>query len=176
MNLSFRVLATVGILSVAALGCQKNEAAGPAGKSQKSELRAAKSAEVKTAGVSARKSNPTPVRDAGAEQGESRSGGRVSSLTAADNGRDIALRPGQTISLALESNHANGFDWAIVSPTSSVLAPVGKPAYAVRSGRGTETWHFRAGRPGRQTIRLEYRREWTQNMPERTFRFTATVK
>ncbi len=73
--------------------------------------------------------------------------------------------------------HSNGFAWAVTSPTAGVMVPEGKGMYAVKSGsHGSETWRFRATKPGRQTVRLEYRREWTQNMPERTFRFTATVK
>jgi predicted secreted protein len=98
-------------------------------------------------------------------------------LTAADDGREISLRQGQTVNVVLDSNHSKGFAWAMTSPTAGVLVPEGKGLYAVKSGgRGAETWRFLAMKPGRQTVRLEYRTEWTRNMPERTFRFTASVK
>ena len=41
---------------------------------------------------------------------------------------------------------------------------------------GSETWRFRAVKPGRETVRLEYRRAWEPaSPPERTFTFTAEV-
>ena len=104
-------------------------------------------------------------------------GGKAGVLTAADDGREISLHQGQTVNVVLDSNHANGFAWAVTSPTAGVMVSEEKGMYAVKSGgRGTETWRFLAMKPGRQTVRLEYRTEWTRNMPERTFRFTAIVK
>jgi predicted secreted protein len=59
----------------------------------------------------------------------------------------------------------------------------GKPVYALKSGKlapeespGTETWHFRAAKPGEQTVRLEYQRGMGQSVAERRFGFTATVR
>jgi predicted secreted protein len=66
--------------------------------------------------------------------------------------------------------------WVWANPGATVMMREGPPVYASKQGAGTETWRFRASRPGYQTVRLEYRRKWAQSMPERTFRFTATVR
>jgi predicted secreted protein len=164
----YGVLAALGIVMLAA-GCQQKQ---PASQSEKTGSETPSSAEVRKAGVgrlggaTEKKAETTPRPSVGSL-----------TLTAEDDGREIQVRQGQVVTVMLESNRANGFAWAVVSPASTVLVSDAKPAYASkRSGGGTETWRFRAAKPGRQTIRLEYRREWTQNMPERTFRFTAEVR
>ena len=106
-----------------------------------------------------------------------RSGSRVSTLTAADDGRDLDLRLGQTLSVVLSASRSTGLTWVLVDPGGTVIVREGAPVYvAKQGGAGTETWHFRAARPGHQTVRLEYRRKWAQSVPERTFRFAATVR
>ena len=43
--------------------------------------------------------------------------------------------------------------------------------------RKAQTWRFRAVKPGRETVHLEYRRPWDDKTPpERTFTFTAEVQ
>ncbi|HLQ67322.1 MAG TPA: protease inhibitor I42 family protein [Candidatus Limnocylindrales bacterium] len=196
MKLWLRVLTAAGIFIVAFAGCQQGKQ-GASAKPPEAEIRAAdakstksatsdKSHKVrakavtatatkersKTASKTASKESSKSAHDA-EESRESHAG----TMKPADDGREITMRPGQTETVVLESNHANGFAWALVSPEAGVLVPEGKGMYAVKSGgHGTETWRFRAARPGRQTVRLEYRTEWTKNTPERTFRFTATVK
>jgi len=165
----------VGVFLVVVSGCQQGKQANA--DAAKPEIRAA---EVKTADAPKTKSSAKTATATASksvvDEGVSR-GGKVVALTAADDGREISLRPGQTVSVALASNHSTGFAWAVTSPTAGVIVPEGKGSFAVKSGgRGTETWRFLAMKPGRQTVRLDYRREWTQNMPERTFRFTAIVK
>jgi predicted secreted protein len=168
MHRMCRVLAALAIVIPAAAGCQQKQPA----QSEKSGTETSSKPEVRKAGVgrlggaTEKKAETTPRPSVGSL-----------TLTAEDDGREIQVRQGQVVTVMLESNRANGFAWAVVSPASTVLVSDAKPAYASkRSGGGTETWRFRAAKPGRQTIRLEYRREWTQNMPERTFRFTAEVR
>ncbi|MGE5145930.1 MAG: protease inhibitor I42 family protein, partial [Candidatus Eiseniibacteriota bacterium] len=68
--------------------------------------------------------------------------------------------------------------------TAEIVQPVGTPRFdrdvqeAIRVGSGgMETWRFRAVKPGRETVRLEYRRPWDhETPPERTFTFTAEVQ
>ena len=96
-------------------------------------------------------------------------------LTEADNGMEFDFHQGQTVTLVLDSNHTNGLSWGM-NGSGDVLVPQGTAAYAARAGGGTETWHFRAAKPGHQTIKMEYRRKWAQSVPERTFRFAANVK
>ena len=174
MNL--RVLAAIGVLMMlAAAGCQKspetrNTSASPA------KLNATPDTPANTAGVSATKSKAAPTANPADESSGARPGKSVSTLTAADDSKEINLRQGQVITVVLDANRAKGFKWVIASPAGNVIQPQGDAAYAVKAGHGAETWRFRAVKPGRQTVRLEYRREWTQNMPERTFRFTAMVQ
>jgi predicted secreted protein len=167
-------IVVLGLLAVFS-GCQQSKQANAS--DPKAEIRAA---EVKVADTPSTRSHPktatATASKSAAEEGVSR-GGKAGTLTAADDGREISLRPGQTVNVVLASNHSTGFEWAVTSPTAGVIVPEGKGLFAVKSGsRGTETWRFLAMKPGRQTVRLDYRREWTQNMPERTFRFTAIVK
>jgi predicted secreted protein len=198
MKLWLRVLTAAGIFIVAFAGCQQGKQ-GASAKPPEAEIRAAdaksdksdnaRSKTVtatttkkrsKTSSKAASKERSKAVSKAASKSAHDAEESREShagTMKAADDGREITMRAGQTETVVLESNHANGFAWALVSPESGVLVPEGKGMYAVKSGgHGTETWRFRAAKPGRQTVRLEYRTEWTKNTPERTFRFTATVK
>jgi predicted secreted protein len=167
MRRTFRVLAALGISMIAVAGCQQKQPA----RSERDQA-APRSAEVRKAGVG----NVGGTR-AKATAGEPRAAGGGLTLTQEDDSREIQVRQGQTITVVLDSHRANGFAWVMVSPSMPVLWSDAKPVYAAkRSGGGTETWRFRAAKTGRQTVRLEYRREWTQNVPERTFRFTAEVR
>jgi predicted secreted protein len=99
-------------------------------------------------------------------------------LTEIDNEREFHFRPGQVITVVLDSNRASGLTWNLVEPSGSVIVRDGNPVYAAKSGKaegGTETWHFRASKPGHQLVRMEYRRKWASSVPERTFRFTGNV-
>jgi predicted secreted protein len=166
------VLAALGIGFLVAAGCQQKQAA-------KSES-GAPPPEVRTAGVGSEagtsksksssgshtksESNPPPAR-----------GGSLT-LTDVDNGKELNVHAGQTITVILDSGHANGMEWNMVSPQTPVLWTDAKPVYAAKgSGTGTETWRFRAAKTGRQDVRLEYGRA-NQSVPERNFRFTVEVE
>jgi inhibitor of cysteine peptidase len=180
MNLSFRVCVAVGILILAAAGCQQGKQPGATGKAEsKGEAgRGAGSkagkAHTKAQGAAAHGTSTAEARDGGA--GSSRTSGR---LTAADDGSSYDLRQGQVVTVVLESNRSSGLKWILVEPSGTVIVPAASPVFVARAaksgGGGTETWRFRAAKPGKQTVRLEYRRQW-QQVPERTFRFSVTVR
>ncbi|HSW11381.1 MAG TPA: protease inhibitor I42 family protein [Solimonas sp.] len=94
-------------------------------------------------------------------------------LDASDNGKTIELSPGQALNLSLVSNHTTGYRWIWASPVNPVLAKVGEPTYtASASARdgvvgagGTETWTFQATKEGETTLRMEYRRPWSMQVP-----------
>jgi len=197
MSLSFRVLATVGVLTLVTVGCGQAKQPGATAKRGSGKAAAADSkagsskagsskagsskgakAHGKTGDASARATGASARKgEKGAAAESARSGSRVSTLTAADDGRDLDLRLGQTLSVVLNASRSTGLTWVLVDPNGTVIVREGAPVYvAKRGGAGSETWHFRAARPGHQTVRLEYRRKWTQSVPERTFRFTATVR
>ena len=104
---------------------------------------------------------------------------KAGTLTASDNEKDFDFRQGQIITVALDSNKASGLSWSLVEPAGSIIVADGSPMYSVRAGKnagGSETWHFRAAKPGLQTVKMEYRRKWAQSVPERSFRFTGQVR
>jgi predicted secreted protein len=109
----------------------------------------------------------------------------TTSLTERDDGRTVTLRSGQEFEAVLATTPKTGLSWVWPGgETSTVVAPVGKPEFdrdiddAIRTGAtGNETWRFRAVKPGRESVRLEYRRPWDQTTPpERVFTFTAEVQ
>lgn len=90
------------------------------------------------------------------------------SLTAADADHPLVLAVGQRATLALRTNPTTGFQWTLTDSAGGTLARDVAPVYVidpepgggpVAPGRGgTETWTFRALRPGTGTLRLDYRR------------------
>jgi len=101
----------------------------------------------------------------------------------ADNGRSFDVRQGEVIVVRLDSNHSSGFSWALGEDIGAVVKQDGKSVYArntSKSGKilsgGNETWRFRTVGSGRETVKLEYRRSWERNFPDRTFRFSLTVR
>jgi inhibitor of cysteine peptidase len=168
MNTQFRVLAAMGILIVAATACGKGKSPEATGAvAGKSEAMASSSRHAK---VHAKTGSAAPKTAAAPA-------GRVSNLTMADDGGSFTLVQGQVLSVILAANHSAGSSWNQVEPSQSVIEADGKPVYVMKTAKaGTETWHFRAERPGRQTVRLEYGRPWARHVPERTFRFTVTVR
>ncbi len=192
MNTSFRVLAAVGILVLAMSGCGKGKDSASAsgmhkGDVSKSGQKEMRSAKAEKTGKSAKNKAESEARSAEKKHEKSKATTTSTShttyhsgtLTAEDNGKEIDLRQGQVITVVLESNKASGLSWALVEPTGSVVVMQGSPAYAVKSakrgGGGTETWHFRAAKPGHQTVKMEYRRKWASSVPERTFRLDVNV-
>jgi predicted secreted protein len=165
------VLAALGIGVLVAAGCQQKQAA-------KSES-GAPPPEVRTAGVGSEAGTSKSKSSSGSHtKSESNPPARGGSLTLTDvdNGKELNVHAGQTITVILDSGHANGMEWNMVSPQTPVLWTDAKPVYAAKgSGTGTETWRFRAAKAGRQDVRLEYGRA-NQSVPERNFRFTVEVE
>jgi inhibitor of cysteine peptidase len=106
-------------------------------------------------------------------------------LTERDNGSTVTVKPGTEFEAVVATNPSTGYTWVWPGgeAANKVVEPVGTPRFdrdaeeAIRVGSGgNETWRFRAVRPGRETVRLEYRRAWdSATPPERTFTFTAEV-
>lgn len=194
MKFSLRVLAGVGVLALALCGCQKGNQQARVGSPDMSEAAKAdlksghsvtKSSKTKSQGTAEKREAKTPApheahKAAAKEKNEHLAMRRVGAgtLTADDNGMDFDFRTGQLITVVLDSNHSSGLGWVLVEPAGSVIVRDGNPGYAVRAGKnagGSETWRFRAAKPGHQTVRMEYRRKWASSVPEKTFRFTGNV-
>lgn len=165
------VLAALGIGMLVVAGCQQKQAAKSENEGSTSEVRAAGvgggagTSKSSSSGSHAKsESTPPPARGGGL------------TLTDVDNGKELHVHAGQTITVILDSGHSNGMEWNMVSPQTPVLWTDAKPVYAAKgSGTGTETWRFRAAKAGRQDVRLEYGRA-QQSVPERNYRFTVEVE
>ena len=182
MKSSLRGLATVGLLILLA-GCQQGKQPGGRQGAAPNEA-PGRQAGSKTGGSSSRSGEAVAAPGAaGMAVRGSQSPGKISTLTAADDGRSFELKQGQVVTVVLDSNRSNGFSWAMAAPAGTVVVRDGAPVYTTKAGKrgqagasGTETWRFRAVQSGRQTVRLEYARPWSRNVPEGTFRFTVTVR
>ena len=188
---SLRVYAVIVVMIFAAVGCQKKgtqssaegEARSSAALSNADSTGSTGSETQAEAGKSpseARKSSAASTADA--SRGGSQVHAKGSTLTELDDGAVVDLRVGQLLTVVLDSNHDAGLNWTMAKPTAAVIVSEGKPVYAskpaksVTDATGTETWHFRAAKPGEQTVRLEYQRGMGQSVAERRFGFTATVR
>ena len=107
-----------------------------------------------------------------------RSGGLT--LRAGDDGQEIELRKGQTMSVSLEGNPTTGYTWAPVELDGQILRQIGKPAFRPDSetlgASGAQILRFRAVGQGRTTLRLVYHRPWEEAEPERTFSVEVVVR
>jgi len=106
-------------------------------------------------------------------------------LTESDNGGTVTVKPGTEFEAVVPTNPSTGYAWVWPDGGSAqIVQPVGTPRFdrdaeeAIRIGSGgMETWRFRAVKPGRETVTLEYKRPWDHTTPpERTFTFTAEVQ
>jgi inhibitor of cysteine peptidase len=106
-----------------------------------------------------------------------------SSLTDADNGKQIAVRPGEMLSLTLESNPTTGYSWQVLEIDSAVLAQEGDPEYKQSSvaeglvgAGGTETFRFKTAGSEETTLSLGYMRPWESVQPVETFTTQVEVE
>jgi predicted secreted protein len=191
MSLRFRVFAVVGVLALALCGCQKGNTNASSGTPDMSEAAKTDSkgdnSSTKSGGTAeksgAKRATHTNAKHEAAEGGKKAShepaAMKSGTLTEADNEMEFNFRQGQIITVVLDSNKASGLSWNLIEPSGSVIVRDGSPVYAAARGKngvGTETWRFRATKPGQQLVRMEYRRKWAESVPERTFRFTGMVK
>ncbi|WP_306362655.1 protease inhibitor I42 family protein [Nocardia sp. CC227C] len=97
------------------------------------------------------------------------------------NGTELDLLTGQRLLVRLPSNPSTGASWAMVRLDQDILLQDGEPDYRADPGPampgkgGTETWAFRAERPGTATLELVYARSW-EEPSDTDQRFTLTVR
>jgi inhibitor of cysteine peptidase len=98
-----------------------------------------------------------------------------------DNGREITLQKGQTLTIKLEANPTTGYSWEFVGSEEAVLRQVGEPEFEADSdllgAPGTQTLRFEAVEAGQTELRLVYRRPWETDVePVETFTVQVTVQ
>lgn len=102
-------------------------------------------------------------------------------LTAADDGRDLAVEIGAEIALALEENRTTGFLWQLAGPLPDGLVWKGDRFYHDAGpglGRGgRRSFRFLAVAPGSGDIAFQLRRPWEIGLaPQARFRVGVTVR
>jgi inhibitor of cysteine peptidase len=106
----------------------------------------------------------------------SQPGGRpgVVIVTAADNGKQVSLRVGNTLIVRLESNPSTGYGWAPTGTVPDCLTQQGEGSFESGStgavgAPGTQSLMFFAAQPGSGTLSLAYARPWENTQPANTF-------
>jgi inhibitor of cysteine peptidase len=102
-------------------------------------------------------------------------------LEADDNGNEITLNKGQTLTIKLEANPTTGYTWEMVETEGAILRQVGDPEFEADSdllgAAGTQTLSFEATEAGHMELRLVYHRPWETDVdPLETFSVQVLVK
>lgn len=104
-------------------------------------------------------------------------------ITASDNGSEIRLRTGETLTVRLDSNPTTGYSWQVMEIDNTVLGQEGDPEYKADPGSGglagaggEETTRFKALGAGKTTLTLGYMRPWEDLPPIETFRIQVVVE
>ncbi len=105
----------------------------------------------------------------------------VLALEAEDNGREITLQKGQTLTIKLEGNPTTGYSWEVVESEGAILQQVGEPEFEAESdllgAPGTQTLRFEAVETGQMEFKLVYQRPWETDVePLETFTVHVTVQ
>ena len=91
-------------------------------------------------------------------------------LTEADNGRRVALRVGDTITIRLSENASTGYRWSVAGVDRthvSVDGPHAERTSEAIGGAATSVWTVRATQPGTTRVELQKSRSWEQSAIER---------
>jgi len=102
-------------------------------------------------------------------------------LEADDNGNEITLNKGQTLTIKLEANPTTGYTWEVVESEGAILRQVGETEYEAESdligAGGVQTLRFEAVQAGQMELRLVYHRPWETDVePLEIFSVQVTVK
>ena len=103
------------------------------------------------------------------------------SLGAADNGRTIEMKTGETLKVSLEGNPTTGYNWYSSSSNPQVLSQVGDSSFAASSNAmgacGMISLTFQALTAGETSLQLQYKRIWEAGIaPLSTYNLSIIVK
>jgi inhibitor of cysteine peptidase len=105
------------------------------------------------------------------------------SLTDADNSKQITVKSGDVVTVTLESNPTTGYSWQVIEIDNAVLLQDGDPEYkqapsseGLVGAGGTETFRFKAVGIGETTLGLGYMRPWESVPPIQTFTIQVIVQ
>lgn len=91
-------------------------------------------------------------------------------VKAADSGRIVNLKPGDTFEVRLEANPSTGYGWTVSPEKNNIVRQ--KSMKFVRGGAGdvpgaggTNVWTFEAVKAGNQKLTFNYQRPWEKSVP-----------
>jgi inhibitor of cysteine peptidase len=98
-----------------------------------------------------------------------------------DNGRQVELKPGQTLAVTLESNASTGYTWEVIELDENIFRQIGEPEFRMKGNRPGDpnemTIRFRAVNAGQTTLKLLYHRRWeAEEVPQETFSIDVRVQ
>jgi inhibitor of cysteine peptidase len=99
-------------------------------------------------------------------------------LTAADSGKEVSVKVGETIEIDLAENPTAGYRWRLDASPAAILQNVSDSFQAGnRPGEeGMHRWNLRAAGTGDGKISGQYQRSWaTDDPPTRTLSIRVRV-
>ena len=101
-------------------------------------------------------------------------------LGAKDEGSQIELQKGQTLTVNLEGNPTTGYTWEFVESEGAIVRQVGEAEFKADSdlvgAGGVQTLRFEAVSEGQMELTLVYHRPWETDVePLETFTVQVTV-
>ena len=110
-------------------------------------------------------------------------GAKGTQITDADNGKQIAVKSGDLVTLTLVSNPTTGYSWQVMEIDNAILVQDGEPEYKQSAGSeglvgagGTETFRFKVVGSGETALNLGYMRPWESVQPAETFKVQVVVQ
>jgi inhibitor of cysteine peptidase len=102
-------------------------------------------------------------------------------LGAKDEGRQIELQTGETLTINLEGNPTTGYTWELVESKGAIMRQIGEAEFKADSdlvgAGGMQTLRFEAVTEGQMELTLVYHRPWETGVePLETFTVQVTVK
>lgn len=105
-------------------------------------------------------------------------------VTSADSGKTNTVKVGQVIVVSLDGNITTGYAWDMAGIKGDSVAQEGKVEYLQKAhpegmvgGGGMFQAKFKAKKPGKTIVKLEYARSWEKDQkPARTFEITISVE
>jgi len=105
-------------------------------------------------------------------------------VTAVDKGKTLTVKVGQEIIVSLKGNPTTGYSWSLAGIDGQAVALDGEVKYkedrhpaGMVGVPGMFHAKFKTLKPGKSTVRLEYRRPWEKDVkPVETFEVTVSVE
>ena len=93
----------------------------------------------------------------------------MSTVTEADNGRELTLLRGDTLEVSLPATSGTGYTWQPMPIADPLAKPVGdmkfKTDHAMPGASGNQIFRFLVDASGTGTIEMRYLRPWEKDTP-----------